>query len=71
MRITKDYSFIYVISAFLIGNVISAVNVATGAIVGGVAGGVVLLFAGSLIVLAWWSKMKRRDQFFNVPGLCI
>ncbi|KAK1381604.1 BRASSINOSTEROID INSENSITIVE 1-associated receptor kinase 1 [Heracleum sosnowskyi] len=45
-----------------------AASIATGAIAGIVAGGVVLLFAGSLIVCVWWSKKKRRGQFFNVPA---
>lgn len=56
---------------FLIGNVISAVNSATGAIAGGVAAGAALLFAGPAIALAWWRKKKPQDHFFDVPGLCI
>ncbi|KAK1381553.1 hypothetical protein POM88_028297 [Heracleum sosnowskyi] len=45
-----------------------AASIAPGAIAGIVAVGDVLLFAGSLIVLVWWSKKKRHGQFFNVPA---
>ncbi|KAG8500432.1 hypothetical protein CXB51_004295 [Gossypium anomalum] len=43
-------------------------NSATGAIAGGVAAGIALLFAAPAIVLAWWLKKKPQDHFFDVPA---
>ncbi|MFQ6648622.1 hypothetical protein Gotur_020907, partial [Gossypium turneri] len=43
-------------------------NSATGAIAGGVAAGIALLFAAPAIVLAWWLKRKPQDLFFDVPA---
>ncbi|KAB2035792.1 hypothetical protein ES319_D04G177100v1 [Gossypium barbadense] len=43
-------------------------NSATGAIAGGVAAGIALLFAAPAIVFAWWLKKKPHDHFFDVPA---
>ncbi|KAK7363164.1 hypothetical protein VNO77_05295 [Canavalia gladiata] len=42
-------------------------NIATGAIAGGAAIGVMLLFAAPIIALAYWGRRKQRNNFMDVP----